>query len=111
MKANRILLLLFLFIASCTEIPENPTDGSLRLELISSFRYLEYRIATEATFQVRGGFIPVGSELLKGPLANNKVIDNLLPGTYVIEYFVGENTTPTFKVFQIIPGKETVIEL
>lgn len=110
---SRILIILsFLFVVSCTEIPEYPTSGSLRMKQVSAFFSLQFRLATENTFQIRGGFIPVGSEVKVGQIVNNLVIENLLPGTYVVEYFLGsEQPVQTIKVIQIIAGKETVVEL
>lgn len=110
---SRILIILsFLFVVSCTEIPEYPTSGSLRMKQVSSLNILQFRLATESTFQIRGGFIPVGSEVKTGQIVNNLIIENLLPGTYVLEYFLGsEQPVQTIKVVQIIAGKETLLEL
>lgn len=110
---SRILIILsFLFIVSCSEIPEYPTSGSLRMKQVSTFNILQYRLATESTFQIRGGFIPVGSEVKIGQIVNNLIIENLVPGTYVLEYFSGtDQPVQTIKVVQIIAGKETLVEL
>lgn len=104
MKRWIVFLVMFFILSACQEAEIEATGDLVVNVNLGVTGETQYALFTEAAY-LDGSYLP----LREGVIASNTTISfqNLLPGTYVVEFYFANAVKFTG---QVIPGESTAIE-